>query len=82
VTGQIPKYGDRFRRVPERYTPDRELASRSYVLRADSAWSIRSDKTSERWHVYWHGKRVTARPFATMRDAMAACAGAHAALTA
>lgn len=54
MSGQIPPYGEHFRRVSERWVPV-NLASRVYVLKIDPAWFIRSDKTSETWHVYhWH----------------------------
>lgn len=52
MTGQIPPYGGHFRRESVPWTPD--LANRVYVLKADPAWFIRSDKTSGTWRVYWH----------------------------
>jgi len=53
MTGQIPPYGKNFRLESEPWTSD--LANRSYVLKRDPHWFIRSDKTSKTWRVYhWH----------------------------
>lgn len=48
--GQIPPYGKDFRRVSLPWSPD--LANRAYILKRDSSWFIRSDKTSEVWRIY------------------------------
>lgn len=50
MTGQIPKYGKHFRRESVPYSPT--MANRAYVLKADPAWIIQSDKTSGIWQVY------------------------------
>lgn len=49
--GQIPTYGRNFRRESLPWSPD--LANRAYVLKRDDSWFIRSDKTSERWFIFW-----------------------------
>jgi hypothetical protein len=61
MTGQIPPYGKHFRleQVPG-YHP--ELAHRAYVLKADSEWFIRSDRTSEHWQVFRGTGRDDADP--------------------
>jgi hypothetical protein len=51
MTGQIPPYGANFRRVSLAYS--RDLANRAYVLKRDPRWFIRSDKSSEKWTIYW-----------------------------
>ena len=72
MTGQIPKYGDHFRRESLPYTYG--LASRAYVLRANPDIFIRSDSTSERWGVYVgriHGVAyIMGSPLPTMSKAM------------
>jgi hypothetical protein len=80
VTGQIPKYGAHFRRlsVPRDFAND--LAHTEYVLKADVDWSIRANGTSEQWWVMYRGVYRASQTFSVMRDAMAACVAAHAAL--
>jgi hypothetical protein len=48
--GQIPPYGKNFERKSLPYHPS--LASRAYVLKQDSRWYIRSDKTSGVWTIF------------------------------
>jgi len=64
MTGQIPKYGKNFRleQIPGYHET---LAHRAYVLKHDASWFIRSDKTSERWQVFYSASsrmRNTAAP--------------------
>ena len=51
MSGQIPKYGKNFRLVSLAWSP--ELANRAYVLKRDGRWSIRSDKTSGVWTIFY-----------------------------
>lgn len=67
MTGQIPPYGEFFRRESLPYSPD--WANRQYVLKSDKRYAIRSDKTSESWHVLFCG-RDCCDPFPNMRGAM------------
>jgi hypothetical protein len=63
MPGQIPKYGRDFRRESVPWTPD--LANRIYVLKADPAWFIRSDKASGTWRIYWHFTEHLVTPVGT-----------------
>lgn len=67
MTGQIPPYGEFFRR--ERRDWSDEFASRAYVLKSDRRYSIRSDHASERWYVLLSG-RIDTGPYRNFRDAM------------
>ena len=73
----IPPYGKDFYWEPLAYHP--ELASRAYVLRADPAWFIRADRTSEHWQIYrktpgtganWSTATPMGKPQDTFRAAM------------
>lgn len=66
MTGQIPPYGQYFRWEPCEYSP--LLAGRRYILRADERYHIRSDKTSERWFLFFEGHAFAQR--GTMTAAM------------
>lgn len=72
MTGQIPKYGQHFRRESTPYHPVH--AGRVYAFKRDPSWFIRSDKTSERWTIYHGRDRVTANavsvPQSTFTEAM------------
>jgi len=70
MTGQIPKYGEYFRResLPFSYG----LASRKYVLKANPRIYIRSDNTSERWMVYMSNAAGASFPMGKAEDTMSA----------
>ncbi len=60
MTGQIPSYGQHFALEPiAEYDPAR--AQRRYVLKADAAYWIRSDKTSKAWALYYQGTAFAQR---------------------
>lgn len=67
MTGQIPPYGEFFRR--ERVGWHDEYASRHYVLKSDPAYTIRSDHASEHWYTFFHGSQASG-PHRTFTDAM------------
>ena len=58
MTGQIPPYGANFRRVSLAYS--RDFANRLYALKQDPRWFIRSDKTSEKWTIFYLPDTATA----------------------
>lgn len=79
MTGQIPKYGDYFRRESVGYEPG--MSSTSYVLKTDEFWHIRAAASSKKWWVFWRGEKVvTGAGFGTLSEAMRACKGAAVAL--
>ena len=59
MTGQIPPYGEHFRRESTRYDETRTWASRRYALKADTRWDVTSDPTSELWQVRLDGAAVS-----------------------
>jgi hypothetical protein len=67
MTGQIPPYGEFFRR--ERREWSQEFASRAYVLKSDKRWEIRSDHSSEHWYTIFSGRTYTG-PHPTFTEAM------------
>lgn len=71
MTGRIPPYGRHFTLEQLSWTPN-GLAQRAYVLKADPAWFIRSDRTSGHWRIYhgWH--RDTATPMGRVQDTFSA----------
>lgn len=68
MTGQIPPYGEFFRRESIPYSA--EYAGRRYVLKSDKRYAIVSNHNSEKWHVQFCG-RDCVDPFPVFRDAMA-----------
>ena len=52
MTGQIPPYGENFKRESTSWHP--VLGNTIYVLKIDNEWFIRPDKKSKRWYVF-HG---------------------------
>lgn len=67
MTGQMPPYGEFFRRESLPYSA--EYAGRQYVFKTDKRYAIVSNKTSEKWHVQFCG-RDCCDPFENFRDAM------------
>lgn len=72
MTGQIPPYGEFFRR--ERTEWSQEFGHTQYVFKSDPRYVIRSSHASEKWHVLYCG-RETVDPFDTFRDAMSHLVG-------
>lgn len=68
MTGQIPKYGKRFRRERVAYDPHRRLASRRYVLKANEKIFIQATPDSEHWTVYVAGPAGAAFPVGDPSD--------------
>jgi hypothetical protein len=59
MTGAIPPYGEHFR-LEQLPSYDPQLSSSRYVLKIDSRWTIRSDRTRKRWHIYY--QRIVISP--------------------
>jgi hypothetical protein len=70
MTGQIPKYGEHFRRESTPYEPDRDVATRRYVLKTDPRFFIQSTRDSEHWTVYIAGPEGAAFPIAEPDDTL------------
>lgn len=57
MTGQIPKYGKNFR-LEQAKDYHATLSHCFYVLKEDSSWYIRSDKTSKHWQIFHNNEPI------------------------
>lgn len=72
MSGQIPKYGEHFRRdsVPRDFQND--LAHTEYVSKRNEEWSIIGNGAGKIWWIF-HRNEIIAGPFWTMTEAMNRC---------
>lgn len=63
MTGQIPPYGDDFKRVDVLAYDPVFSSGRIYQLKSDTRYHLRSDKSSKRWMLFFQGQ-----PFAQARS--------------
>lgn len=69
MSGQIPKYGEHFRRVSVPRDFIKDLAHTEYVSKRYPLWSVRGNGNSELWRIF-KGFDEIAGPFSTMTEAM------------
>lgn len=67
MSGGIPKYGENFRRTSVGYR--RGWSRTIYTLKADGAWVIQANSTSEKWLIMHHNVPV-AEAVDTFTEAM------------
>lgn len=70
MTGQIPSYGKNFRLEHVPYEASLGLASRRYVLKADSNIFIRSTSDSKSWQIFVAGPADAAFPIGDPRGTL------------